>query len=65
MDFFMGYILGLAVALVTVVATHEPVTANVIDKAQVACVDNKGLKEISGDKFYCANGAVFEKGDVK
>ena len=65
MDFFGGYILGLMVALVTMIATHNPVTANVIEKAQAACVDNKGLKEIDSGEFRCINGAVFEQGDVK
>lgn len=65
MEGVFGYICGLAVALIIVAANHNPVTANVIEHAQAACVDNKGLKEIDSGEFRCNNGAVFEQGDVK
>lgn len=60
-----GYLMGLSVALLVVTLNHKPVTINVIEKAQAACVENKGLKEIDSGEFRCINGAVFEQGDVK
>lgn len=65
MEFFTGYILGLAVAVITIIANHSPVTAYDIEQAQVVCAENKGLREIENDEYRCINGAVFEKGENK
>lgn len=65
MDFFMGYLLGIAVAVVTIIAQHSPTTMQDIEAAQHACVENKGLKEMNAGTVSCNNGATFELEKLK
>lgn len=62
-EVLLGYILGWATVMLIVVGSNQPVTKYTIDRAELACVDNKGLLEINGREFKCANGAVFKLED--
>lgn len=63
MEFLGGYLLGMFVAIVVVIAHQEPTTQKDIEQAQAACSENRGLYKIDGNEFHCANGAIFKRGD--